>query len=368
MGANLYKHVFCGGLVTAMTGADVESLLSPVSAERPCGVNVEYERSYLDLLELSRGKPEQEVGSIVRPAEKAPWSLVRESAERLFKLTKDLQISGIWYRAMLNTEGLRGVEAGLAVTRGLLERYWENVFPLLDAEDDNDPTHRMNVLLTSLVGDESMAALRVTPLVESKRFGRPSLRSHRIASGVLKVGSEAAQASDLAQERAKIDGAFAEVRMEDLSERAASVQAALDHLGAIGRVLTGKAGAAEDALQPLSTDLKEIQGLLNTHLEKRGGTPIGNTANGEDASEDEESNRTGTPVLSGDIRTRSEVKAAMARICEYYARSEPSSPVPLLLQRASRLVDKDFMAIVRDLTPAGVGEAELIVGLAKDER
>jgi type VI secretion system protein ImpA len=39
--------------------------------------------------------------------------------------------------------------------------------------------------------------------------------------------------------------------------------------------------------------------------------------------------------------------------------------VPLLLQRAKRLVSKDFMDIIRDLTPAGVAEAELIAGTEK---
>jgi type VI secretion system protein ImpA len=39
--------------------------------------------------------------------------------------------------------------------------------------------------------------------------------------------------------------------------------------------------------------------------------------------------------------------------------------VPLLLQRAKRLVSKDFLEIIRDLTPSGVAEAELIGGVEK---
>jgi hypothetical protein len=34
----------------------------------------------------------------------------------------------------------------------------------------------------------------------------------------------------------------------------------------------------------------------------------------------------------------------------------------LLLQRAKRLVAKDFLEILRELTPGGVAEAEVIVG------
>ena len=46
----------------------------------------------------------------------------------------------------------------------------------------------------------------------------------------------------------------------------------------------------------------------------------------------------------------------------YYERHEPSSPVPLLLKRAKRLVAKDFMEILRDLAPDGVDQAERISG------
>ena len=65
------------------------------------------------------------------------------------------------------------------------------------------------------------------------------------------------------------------------------------------------------------------------------------------------------------IRSRADVQTAIDKICDYYAQAEPSSPVPLLLLRAKRLVNKDFMEILRDLTPGGMTEAEVIVGLEK---
>ena len=53
------------------------------------------------------------------------------------------------------------------------------------------------------------------------------------------------------------------------------------------------------------------------------------------------------------------------KVCLYFERNEPSSPVPLLLQRAKRLISKDFLEILRDLTPDGVSQAELIGGVAE---
>src|SRR5882757_2776454 len=67
----------------------------------------------------------------------------------------------------------------------------------------------------------------------------------------------------------------------------------------------------------------------------------------------------------GDINSREDVILQLDRLCEYYRRHEPSSPVPMLLRRAKRLVSKEFMDIIRDLTPGGVAEAELLGGVEK---
>lgn len=54
------------------------------------------------------------------------------------------------------------------------------------------------------------------------------------------------------------------------------------------------------------------------------------------------------------------------RICEFLARTEPTNPVPLVLQRAKRLMAMDFMAIMADLAPDGVGQVRKISGV-RDE-
>jgi type VI secretion system protein ImpA len=54
------------------------------------------------------------------------------------------------------------------------------------------------------------------------------------------------------------------------------------------------------------------------------------------------------------------------KICQFYERAEPSSPVPLLLKRARRLVPMNFMEIMQDLAPDGVPQAESIGGVQAD--
>jgi type VI secretion system protein ImpA len=67
------------------------------------------------------------------------------------------------------------------------------------------------------------------------------------------------------------------------------------------------------------------------------------------------------------VRSREDVLRAIEQICAYYAAYEPSSPVPLLLKRCKRLVNKDFMDIVKDLAPDALSQIETIAGKPEAE-
>jgi len=66
--------------------------------------------------------------------------------------------------------------------------------------------------------------------------------------------------------------------------------------------------------------------------------------------------------LSGDILTREDVVKALDKICEYYARHEPASPVPVMAQRCKKLVTMSFFQILNELAPDGVKQAQLVMG------
>lgn len=341
-----------------MAVLDIDALLQPITPEAPCGPNMEYEPPFLDLQEMARGKPEQVIGDRVKAAEEPRWSAVHDAALELFKLTKDLRVAGTLYVALLKEHGIEGIANGLGLLRSLLERHWEHVHPQLDPEDDNDPIFRVNSLVATLANEDALNTLRNTVVVSSRQFGRITLRNQRIAVGMLKVPE--GEGPDAAQEQARIDAVFADVSSESLAGVSAQLIEASGHLNAIQQVLRDKGGGIPDDVKPVLTDIKELQALVAAQLSKRGVAV--NPQQGEPAPAQEQSSG---DSARGVIRNSTDVLAALQRICDYYKKSEPSSPVPLLLQRAARLVNKDFMDILRDLAPAGVTEAEVIGGLEK---
>jgi type VI secretion system protein ImpA len=70
----------------------------------------------------------------------------------------------------------------------------------------------------------------------------------------------------------------------------------------------------------------------------------------------------GQASVSGDIRSPEDVKRLIDRMCDFYARTEPSSPVPIVLRRAQRLVGKNFWEILTDLSPSALDSVKTISG------
>ena len=71
--------------------------------------------------------------------------------------------------------------------------------------------------------------------------------------------------------------------------------------------------------------------------------------------------------ISGTIRNRDDVVMLLDKICGYYERHEPSSPLPLLLARCRKLASLSFIDIVKDMAPTALQQVELIGGITPEK-
>ncbi len=354
-----------------MARIDADSLLQQISEDLPCGEDLEYDAAFGELERASRGKPEHAMGDTVVPAEDADWKEVQDLAVQLLSRTKDLRVLVYLTRAQLHTEGLVGFSDGLRVLGETLEQYWDTVHPQLDPDDNNDPTLRVNTIMTLCDPETVLRSVREAPLVTSRTFGRFGYRDVAVAHGDMSPPSGAdGELPDIAT----ISAAFKEGDLEELKATAGAVAEALERADGIESFVTEKVGAQNAPnLDELRTTLKAIQKILSEQLAERGvgngaAAEIGDAGNGSEAAESGESAGAAPGVaVSGRINSRDDVIRVLDRVCEYYARNEPSSPVPMLLRRAQRLVSKDFMEILRDLVPDGVSQAETFSGTTGDD-
>ena len=346
---------------------NIEGLLAEISPDAPCGENLEYDPAFTELERVAAGTPETQFSD----AEPPDWKDVRTHANALCERTKDLRVLLYLAASELHLDGITGLRDVLKVIKGTLEDYWERVYPLLDAEDNNDPLERMNALANLAPPAESRDdpigirdGILDAPLCDSRQAGKFTLRDILISRGEFAAPEgEGATVAD----SALINAAFEDTDIEELRTIGGAAGECAELVTEIDKYLTEKVGtAAAISLDSLIHILVQARIEVEDALERRG--------YGSGASDDAAD---GTPAaaaaaqprqsLSGTINSQQDVLRAFDKICDYYERQEPSSPVPILIKRARRLVCKSFVDIIRDMTPDSMSNVDLIAGTQAEQ-
>ena len=354
---------------------DLDSLLLDLSVDAPCGEDLEYDPAFGELERSAEGKPEQQFGDTIVEAEDPEWRDVKRNALGLLERTRDLRVATYLCQAVLATDGLSALAEGLQLISGLLTENWDEVHPQLDPDDDNDPTIRVNSLAALVDSSSTLRLLKKSPIVESRMVGKFTLADVDLAingSSDSDDDDDSEEGKSSAPDMAVISAAFQDVGVDELQAFNEKIALAIEHADLIESTITEKAGASfAISFSPLTSLLKEIRSIYADQLSRLGVA----TASEDEASEpvvgeDGQVVATangGGPVaqpqgLSGDITTREDVIKAIDKSLEYFKRYEPSSPLPLLLNRAKRLANLDFFEIVKDLAPDALHQVEVIGG------
>jgi type VI secretion system protein ImpA len=346
-----------------MAGYDFSALLTPVAGDTPTGGNLEYAPAFSQLERLAEGRPAQTMGDQVIPAEEPDFRAVAALATDLLKQSKDLRIAARLTQAWLRMSGLPGLASGLQLIAGLTQTFWAGLHPENDPSDPDDPT-RANVIL-GLTELAVLNAVRAAPLVEARGLGRFSYREIAIAIGEVPPPSDGGTPATMDT----INAAFASGDLAALQETAAAARTCLEALREIEAAFENAAAAAPD-VTPLSSLLAKIRKHLDTQLTARQPAEPAPAAPGDEPPATSAGGNGGAAAPAaklGELRSREDVVRLLDKICEYYTQHEPSSPVPLLLKRARRLVTASFLDIVRNIAPDSVGQFSPILTGPEDE-
>lgn len=343
-----------------------EESLSPEGAEESPGLeqaeenpNLEYDADFVALDSAAQPKPERVMGEQVIPAEEPVWPEVLSAAEALMARTQDLRVVLQWTVAALRLQGFTGLAEGLGKLRSMLAEHWDSVHPLLDADDNNDPTLRVNSL--AFLGDATRFLIYVRDAVflTDPQLGPLSLRTLAVANGELPK-PEGSEPPSVAQ----IEAACRDAEAAVFDAALGAVAGSCEQLEAMDAVFSEKIGTAGPDFSGLRSLLDGLRKFLRARQEERVPPAAEADASAADAATSR-SGKAAAPRRSGSagvISGTDDVIRAIEDICKYYALSEPSSPVPILLRRAGRLVGKSFLDIMQDLAPSGMDQIKVFQG------
>jgi type VI secretion system protein ImpA len=358
--------------ILVMPPFDMNAALEPISAAAPCGIDLEdgnkYDPAFAELERIAIGKPEQQIGNTLVPAESPDWKTVQQKSTEILARSKDLRVATHLAKSLLRTDAWAGFAQGLELLRGLVEHYWDGMYPRLDPEDGNDPTMRVNILM-SVTDPAILSALRGTALVSSRALGRFSLKDLEIA-----LGEPAAQSSgDQPATMASLEAAAAETELGALEETTAAVRACLIAVTGLEAAIASRVASA-DALSftKVAALIRKAEAFLAGSLARRAppetpsveiGHPSSVPVNG--AGKVAKAGKVDKVGWTGDITSRDEVLQALDAISAYYEKYEPSSPIPIFMVRCKRLVTMGFVDIVRDLVPDALSQVDVLRGRAE---
>lgn len=356
-----------------MLVADFNQLREPISSDAPAGENLEYDARFVEMMRLGEGTREQQYGSTIIEAQPPEWRAIENLASQLLAETKDLRLAVMLVESMTHSEGMEGLAKGLELVRAWVCDFWDSVHPQLDEEDGNDPFVRVNSLARLCEPERLLSQIGSMPLVRAEPHTVVTMDHVSRATGEHRgTGVSSDRITPM-----EIEAAFMSLPLGDLRRLHETSEQAETSLHHTVQFLEQHAHQGIWNANPLSDQLAGCTALLKQHLRKRLSMSDEAVASVAPAKKPEATDDDGgwtaeniDRSISNLSRIRVDSRADAAEVIEaasrYFEVHEPSSPVPLLLRRARRLINQDFVGILRDLAPDALVQAKNLEGDVDD--
>ena len=348
--------------MSAQSILDVEGLLAPVDDASPCGNDPRSDSSATSAYQIlkdarlaasdaerniERGFGEESDAQNAEEAARKSWELIATDGPTLIaKTAKDLEIASWLAEALLRRHQLTGLRDGLALLCGLVERYWEGVYPL----PDEDGLETRLIPIIGLTGTDAegrlVTALRRVKLTEDGDSPFFFWQYERAASGNAS-GSATLEAIAAALDRSS--DAF----VQSLARGARDCLAAAKELEASLKVHcadeTPSFSRLHDALSQIFDAVKRRAPAIGDPVEA---TPM--PAEPGDAIEVSApaAPTAGQRRYDGEL-DREGAFRQLEELARFFRRTEPHSPIAYAIENLVRRGRMSFLDLVQELIDDG---------------
>lgn len=335
--------------------AYVENLLAPISVDDPSGPDLVDAADMMRIEELAKGVPEDPFKGT--PAEPPDWRKLRKECETFLGKSKHLKVAVILSCALLKMRGLSGFKDGLQVLLGLTRDYWDAVHPRLDPTDANDPTQRLNIIGTiklprGLPTDWMLVMNHLYEVPLAGGSGRvitlavvDEARRQGGTSGPESMSQSTVETVIRATPAVELQATLAVVKelkvLVELLDQTLTEKVGTQFAESFGE-LTSTLARMIDVIEPFS------QGAAETDAEGgQSADDVAQSAKGESGGASSDGGGGGGP-----LRSRDDIVRQLELMCAFLEKTEPSSPVPLILRRAQKMIGMNFLQVMNELSLA----------------
>jgi len=328
-----------------------DDLLNPIAGDNPSGANLRYAPVFDKIKEARREEDDAPQGEWKRDRKTADSkTVIKLAGETLATKSKDLQLAAWITEAQLRLEGFSGLRQGLDLIRGLIENFWDTLYPEIEDGD-----------LELRVAPVEWTGTRLDSLVRSAPITKSGLNFFQYQES-RKIGYEE-DAAQNENKRALRDAAVAEGKptADDFDKDVtatptpqyeafvAAMDGCLESLESLGTLCEEKFGNYSPSLGPLRTAVEEVRHTVNLILQKRLQAE-GRTASAEEepaAEETTEYAETSDSSAAPPPRKRAssvgldpvdldDATVRLSAIARFLRQQDSASPGPYLLLRGYR--------------------------------
>lgn len=325
-----------------------EGLLSPLPGDNPSGKSLRYDPVYDKIREARREEEALPQGDWSREIKKADWvQVVKLASDALANKSKDLQIAVWLVEAHTHREHIAGLREGLDLLRGLLEAFWDTLYPEIE---DDDLEFRAAPL--SWIGSKLDFPIRRLPLTKSKLDFFQFQESRRVGYEKDCEGNDAKAAARAAAIEEKkctaeeFDAAVQATGEAYYEKLYTSLVAALESLQALETLSDEKFGREGPNFANLRAALEDLQEVAKHYYQPASAEPEAEEETSsqeieEPAAETEaamrpEGSATKRRSVSAEPADREDAFSRLGVVAQFLRRENSRNPVPYLLLRAMR--------------------------------
>ena len=324
---------------------DVNELLAPIPGSDPAGSDASFSDQFDRIREARRADdPALAQGEWQTELKVADWREAQSLSEDiLLRTSKDLQ-AAVWLgEAAVSRYGLEGATDTFELLIGLLETYWEGLYPRADDGDLEERAGKLawfntyggRALQMMALNDDPQAPLSLAGWIDSREvdnLGRQSAEAYQVAMDEGRINGETYDTRMLAT---------AESMIREQVEQAGLAREAFARLSALS---DGRLGRDAPSLSLIDDALKKIQqiyakvavakGVVGADAVNEEGEPLavahapaqGGAQGGKPGAALE--------LSAGSLASKEAALSALGEIAGFFRRTEPHNPVAYLLDRA----------------------------------
>ena len=329
-----------------------DDLLNPIPGDNPSGVSLRYAPIYDKIKEARREDDDAPQGEWAHERKLADWKQVNKLAgDALASQSKDLQLAAWLTEALLRMEGFAGLLSGLKLCHGLVDQFWETLYPELEDDDAE-----MRAAPLDWIGSRFDQAVRNVPLTRKGHDWFQFKQSRAIGYEADAADNETKRE---AREQAIADGkvtgeefdtAFASTPKTFYVECKQNLDDCLAAIESLGELCESKFGDVAPGFGGLRTSLEEVRSTVNSLLQKK--RELEPDEEAVAAAEAGESSMAVPEAGSEPVEAAAPARARktvteepadkddavsrIALVAKYLRREDPYNPAPYLMLRGLR--------------------------------